>query len=100
MKSGYNIEWTDEALQNLDLIIAYLLNGWSEKILEKFAKKLDKRIITISRNPFTFPVSGIRKNVRRCVLSKQTTIYYEIKKDVVVILTLFDNRSDPNSLKI
>jgi len=33
MKSGYNIEWTDEALQNLDLIIAYLLNGWSEKIL-------------------------------------------------------------------
>ena len=100
MKSGYNIDWSDEASGNLDSIIEYLQNRWTDREIGRFFKKLDKRIDTISRNPFAFPVVDFRDNLRKCVLSEQTTIYYEIKSDAVVILSLFDNRKDPNSLKI
>ena len=100
MRSGYNISWTNEAINNLDLIIDYLQNTWTDREISKFIKKLDKRIDSISRNPHSFPIVDKRINIRRCVLSEQTSIYYEIKPDVVVILTLFDNRKDPNSLKI
>ena len=41
-------------------------------------------------------------NVRRCVLSTQTTIYYtEIPfENRIVIITLFDNRQSTDNLKI
>jgi len=44
--------------------------------------------------------NGFEK-VRRCVLSLQTTIYYSDfpDKNKIVILALFDNRRNPNSLK-
>ncbi len=100
MKSGYNVDWSDEASANLDSIIEYLQNRWTEREIGRFFKKLDKRIDLISRNPHAYPVVDKRINIRRSVLSKQTTIYYEIKPDMVVILSLFDNRQDPDSLKI
>ena len=78
MKSGYNIEWAAEALNNLDSIIEYLHNRWTDRELSNFSKLLDKRINTISRNPHAFPASSLSPDIRRCVLSEQTTIYYEI----------------------
>lgn len=100
MRSGYNISWTNEAIDNLDSIIDYLQNRWTEKEISGFFKRLDKRINLISRNPHAFPVVDTRINIRKCVLSEQTSIYYEIKPDVVVILAFFDNRKDPNKRKI
>lgn len=100
MKSGYSIDWSDEASDNLDSIIDYLQNRWTEREISRFFKKLDKRLNLISVNPLLFPVIDFAPNLRRSVLTEQTTIYYEIKIDVVVILSLFDNRKDPQSRKI
>jgi len=100
MKSGYNIKWTDEALNNLKLITDYLITKWTERELKIFYNKLEKNLTIISKNPFVFPESGLKKTVRRSVLSKQTTIYYQIKKENVTILSLFDNRRDSKSIKL
>lgn len=100
MKSGYKIDWSDEASANLDSIVEYLQNSWTDREISRFVKKLDKRIDLLSKNPHAYPVVDRRINIRRSVLSKQTTIYYEVKTDAVVILSLFDNRKDPDSLKI
>lgn len=99
MKSGYEINWSDEASANLDSIIEYLQNRWTDREISRFFKKLDKLINLISRNPHSFPVVDLKINIRRIVLSKQTSIYYEIKQNEVVILSLFDNRRDPDSNK-
>ncbi len=100
MKSGYKIDWADEARQNLDAIIEYLQNRWTAKEISNFFKKLDKRIDIISRNPHAYPDIDLKSGLRRSVLTEQTSIYYEIKTDSVVILSLFDNRKDPDSLKL
>ena len=100
MKSGYKIDWSDEALNNLDSIIDYLTIKWSDKEIRNFFRKLDKSLAIISRNPFSFPASDLRIHVRRSVMTEQTTIYYEIKKDSITILSLSDNRKDPQSIKI
>ncbi len=100
MKSGYKIDWADEARQNLDSIIEYLQNRWTNKEISNFFKKLDKRIDIISRNPHAYPIIDLRSDLRRSILTEQTSIYYEIKTDSVVILSLFDNRKDPDSLKL
>jgi len=76
----------------------YLENTWSEREISNFAQKLESDLYIISQKPATFPFYNKEKNVRRCVLSPQTTIYYrEIPfENKVVIITLFDNRSNPN----
>ena len=100
MKSGYRIDWADEALENLDYIDDYLTNRWTGREVRNFYMKLERTLKLISNNPLAFPASDLRANVRRSVLSKQTTIYYEIKEESIVILSLFDNRRDPKSIKI
>ena len=100
MKTYYKVDWTDESIKNLDSIIEYLTIRWTDREIRNFYKLLEKTIELISRNPLIFPASELKKNVRRTLLSKQTTIYYEIKKNRIIILSLFDNRKNPKSIKL
>jgi len=102
MKNGFEIEWTSEAKRNLNSIFDYLENSWSEREISNFAKKMESDLKIISKHPATFPYFDKDKNVRRCVLTPQTTIYYrEIpSENRVVIITLFDNRQNPDNLNL
>jgi plasmid stabilization system protein ParE len=100
MKNGYRIDWSEEAINNLDSIIDYLSSKWTNREIRNFYKLLDKKLVLISKNPNLFSYSELKLNVKRCVLSKQTTIYFEVNDHNIVILTLFDNRKNPKSIKI
>ena len=102
MKTGYNIEWTSEAERNLIAIFDYLEENWTQREISNFAIQLDSNLEYISEHPAAFPFYSEEKNVRRCVLSSQTTIYYtEIPfENKIVIITLFDNRRDIIGLNI
>ena len=100
MRSGYSISWADEANNNLDRIINYLEQNWSNKDIVNFFKKLEKRIEIIKQYPQIFPKSQILKNVHCSVLTKQITIYYSVENEIIRILSLFDTRQDPSKLKI
>lgn len=40
MKSGFRIDWSHEAINNLDSIIDYLTIKWSDKEIRNFFRKL------------------------------------------------------------
>ena len=102
MRNGFEIKWTSEAERNLHAIFDYLENTWSEREIANFAKKLESDLQLISNQPSVFSYYDKKKSIRRCVLSPQTTIYYrELPfENVIVIITLFDNRQNTESLKI
>jgi plasmid stabilization system protein ParE len=75
----YKLFWSDESLDNLKGIISYLESEWSEKEVVAFKKKLSRQLDLIVMNPKLFPVSDRRPRLRKAVLSKQTTIFYELK---------------------
>ena len=100
MKSGYRIEWSNRALRDLEQILIYLEENWSEKEIVKFVGKLHKRLNLISFFPKLYPESILKKTVRRSVLTKQVVIYFSFKDEVVKILTLFDTRQNPSRLKL
>ena len=56
-------------------------------------------IYLIQIEPEIFPKSEISKKYRKCVLSKQTTIYYKFNAKRVEIIAFSDNRQDPNKIK-
>ena len=78
MKSGYSIEWTSEAERNLSAIFDYLEDNWTQREISNFAERLETNLKYISEHPAAFPFYSKEKNVRRCVISSQTTIYYEV----------------------
>lgn len=100
MRNTYKIVWTDEALNGLKDIIDYLERKFSEKDVAKFAKKLDKQIEIIKNNPETFSLSAKSGQIRRALVAKLTSIYYRIDGDIITIVTVYDNRKNPEDLKI
>jgi len=97
-----DIEWTSEAERNLTAIFDYLEQRWSSREISNFAKKLESSLQHLSKHPAIFPYYDKEKNIRRCVLSQQTTIYYQEVpfENRIVIITLFDNRQNPEKLNL
>jgi plasmid stabilization system protein ParE len=100
MKSGYKLLWSEKALADLQNIINYLLGNWTQKEIQNFVRRLDKRLELIVINPKLFPKTAKRKDVRKSVLTKHAVIYYEAKENMVTIITLFDPRQRPKKLKL
>jgi plasmid stabilization system protein ParE len=98
MKNTYRIIWSELALRNLKEIVNYFESQWTEKELRKFARLLDKRLSSIENNPHLFPLINYSENIRRSVLSKQTTIFYQVINQDIRLVALFDNRQNPQLL--
>jgi plasmid stabilization system protein ParE len=100
MKSGYKLFWSDKALEDLQSIITYLIENWTQKEIKNFVNRLDKRLSLIVNNPKLFPRSAKRKGIRRSVLTKQAVIYYEVNGRAINIVALFDSRQNPKKLRL
>ena len=86
------------ATYELEDLFNFLDNKWSISIRKKVAQKLNKNIEKIRLNPELFPKSTVR-NTRKCVVSKQISLYYDFDEKNLNILRIFDTRQDPNKIK-
>ena len=100
MKNICKIIWSDEALNNLKEILEYIEYRWTEKELNHFSKLLDNNLNLIQFNPKLFPKVDGYPNLRRNVISSQTSIYYEVFSNEIHLISLIDNRQNPDRLKI
>lgn len=102
MKSGYELFWSERASTDLQSILKHLSENWSQREMKNFSNRLDSRINLIVQFPNLFPSSGKRKSIKRSVLTKHITIYYQVntRKNIITILSLFDTRQNPNKLKL
>jgi plasmid stabilization system protein ParE len=80
-------------------LLNYLANKWSLRVKEDFARKIKSTIDKIRQNPEGFPKSEINNNQHKCVVTKQTTIYYRFNRNEIRILALFDTRMNPEKIK-
>ncbi|MBE0637808.1 MAG: type II toxin-antitoxin system RelE/ParE family toxin [Bacteroidales bacterium] len=99
MASDYPIIWTEEAIRNLEAILDYLQNRWTQREVDNFKKRLSSLLVLISGNPKLFPKSEIQPRLRKAVLSKQTIIFYEFKHGTVYLIYLFGSSQNPVKIK-
>jgi hypothetical protein len=52
----------------------------------------------IRKNPDSFEHSKFAKGLHRCVVTKQTSLFYKFDKRNIYIVSLFDNRQNPERL--
>ena len=58
---------------------------------------IEQVLKSISSYPEFYPASRKQKGLRKCVFSKQTSIYYRINNDYIEIVSFSPNRKDPNN---
>jgi plasmid stabilization system protein ParE len=93
------IRFSRLAVYKLEKLSEYLIEEWSEQSNLKFLKQLDSKVKTIQKNPELFPQSQLETGLRKCVVTKQTSLLYEIQTDSIFILTLIDTRQDQKKMK-
>lgn len=85
--------WSNEALNALDQIMEYVFEEWGINPVLELQNEIEKLIIAISNNKKLCPDSKVM-GLRKCVLSKQTSVVYKITKSQLEIVAVIDNRSE------
>ncbi len=91
---------SDRAEKNLDKIVSYLEHKFSKRVKQNFLTKLSKTIKLLTNNPQMYPASKEKKNIRKCVVTKYTTLFYKVNETAIEIITIQDSRQNPVLLNL
>ena len=87
--------WTEKAQRRIGEILEYIEREFGAKARQTFREKTQD----FTRILIQFPKMGTleikEKNLRGFQLTKQTRVFYRVKKNCIIILTLIDSRQDP-----
>ena len=93
----YDIEWTEPAIETLNLQYSFIQQGWSNTIADNFFEVVDQKLALIADRIYGgIPLTGNKKKV---ILHKNCTPYFEIEGGTILVLLVWDNRQDSNLLK-
>lgn len=86
--------WSETASTEYDENIDYLLKKWSDKVALEFIEKVESVLYDIKAGLIEYSLTN-RGNVRKCVICKQITLFYQINKtNDVELLSFWSNFKD------
>lgn len=88
------IRWTTRADIKLDQLIIYLESEWGESVVKAFMRKFYDFLEILSEFPEIGSMQYPEKGIRGFAITKQVTIFYKIDSNHIILLDIFDNRSD------
>lgn len=88
------------AESNLKSITEYIELNWSIRAKNKFLENLLKKIDKLSKMAEMDEALDTKNSIRRCVVTRQTIMYYRVKKGEIEIITFQDARQDPKKRKL
>ncbi len=83
----------------IEKLLDYLTEEWSESVRDDFLKKMDSRFKAVLNAPKGFQKSELKPELRKVVITRQTSALYKIKEDTIFIVTIFDNRQYPKFIE-
>jgi plasmid stabilization system protein ParE len=97
---AYSIKWSEKSKDDIIEIIDYLIDNWGKNSAKKFKNTVLNSIDLISKMPTLYPLTEYRDNVRRCIVVKQVSMYYQVNEaeNEIYIVRFYDNRKDPDKL--
>lgn len=94
------IIWSPKAISEYEAIVDFLMLTWDINTVLNFQNLISLSISNMSKNPISFPI--VMDNIRKVVIHKNVSLYYEFKhmENTIEILSIFDSRQNPNKLKL
>ncbi|MDP2888299.1 MAG: hypothetical protein Q8P34_04930 [Bacteroidota bacterium] len=94
----YPVRYSTRSFIELEDILEYVSGKFGTAIAAKVDKYFEEVINQISINPFLYPCSDKKKNIRRCVINYQTTLYYRFSGEHVELVSFRNNKMNPKTL--
>lgn len=92
MNESHSIYWTIEAEKTYIDALAFILKRWTIKEATHFELLTEELLKQLSTNLKLCP--EIKKlNIRKCVVSEQTSLIYRIQSQSIELIAFIDNRS-------
>ncbi len=92
--NDYLIYWSPLAEETYLRTLSQILERWTIKEAIAFEAKVESLIKKLKIHKHLCPPSDKFKKLRRCVLSPQTSLAYQIKDNIIELVAFFDNRSE------
>ena len=93
------IIWSPQSEEDFENILNYLTSKWDANVAVKFIDLVDALLMQIASNPRQFPLIHKKYNIRKCVITKQNTLFYRNRRHHIELLRIYDNRQDPKKLQ-
>jgi len=89
------ISLTKRAEKSYHSIKSYIADEWGESVSGAFEQKAIDFLNLLEDFPELGSVEMPEKQIRGFQLTKQTRVFYRVKKEQIVILSFFDVRQNP-----
>lgn len=91
----YQVIYSDRAVETFDIIKEQVNSKWGQKHAEIFEQRILQIINLIKLSPFVFESVNKDYNLRRCVIHKNCSMFYEVNSFQIIIHFFWDNRQKP-----
>jgi len=81
-------------------LLEYVVQKFGQQKAKEIYVNIEKTLGRLSESPEMYRESNIRKGLRKCVFSKQTSIYYRIKEGNIEVVSFRSNRKDLKKFKV
>lgn len=92
---AYKVIYKKRFNNKLIKLLEYLDKKWNCKVAEDFLKTLDKRIDTLKKQPLVGKPSIKKPDIRAILITKHNRLYYKFNGDAIVVLNMYDTKSNP-----
>lgn len=96
---AYEVIFSEEIFEKLNTIIYYLETNWSKHVAEAFLMTFYSRIDNLAYNPKAGMQTKKNSAIRKFIITKHNTLYYEIFENRIELLTIFFNSQNPDKNK-
>ncbi|MBI9036186.1 MAG: type II toxin-antitoxin system RelE/ParE family toxin [Bacteroidales bacterium] len=94
----YQVRYSTRAYNEYENILDYVVEKFGSNTAAKVDMHFEEVIDQISINLLLYPYSDKLKNLRRCVISPQTTLYYRFNGKFIELASFRGNRMNPKDL--
>ena len=97
---SYQVRYSNRAYAEYEALLDYIVEKFGFTTAAKVDQYFEEVIDQISINPKLYPYSDKNKNLRRCVISSQTTLYYRFTGRYVELASFRGNLKNPETLNL
>jgi hypothetical protein len=94
----YPVRYSTRSFIEYEEILDYVSDKFGETVAAKVDMYFEEIIDQIAINPNLFPYLDKKKNIKRCVISPQTTLYYRFNGECVELVSFRGNKMNPETL--
>ncbi len=92
----YQVLWTPLAQSSYQEILDFVFEQWSIDVVTQLDDEVQKLLARLEKHQNICPPINENKNIRKCVVSKQTSLFYRIHENTqtIELIAFVDNRAN------